>query len=196
MWVKHQCWLPHSFCGQELGYRLVWVLLRAVVSQVAVTCSSLKACWQVQRLSSMRFWLEASLIPVHSGGVGGRPPQGSSQWPAWRRWECQQCGLGAGTCCQQWLPSPLVSLVRDGIVLMVGFEEQIVSCCDSGNAVWPSHFLCSPVYARSPSLCSLGWWSGAPFGAPIFTESHVSPSWPRCKSSSLQSYRRMWKIDI
>lgn len=49
----------------------MWVLLRAVVSQVAVTCSSLKACWQVQRLSSMRFWLEASLIPVHSGGVGG-----------------------------------------------------------------------------------------------------------------------------
>lgn len=52
--------------------------------------------------------------------------------------------MSAGT------PSPLVSLVRGGMVLMVGFEEQI-ECLVVGQGVLfgllilPSHLLCSPV---------------------------------------------------
>lgn len=67
-----------------------------------------------------------------------------------RRWECQQRGLAGRDLVSAGTPSPLVSLVRGGMVLMVGFEEQI-ECLVVGQGVLfgllilPSHLLCSPV---------------------------------------------------
>lgn len=161
--------------GPEMGTDWCASSLRLPLGAVASRWPSLQLTRVVGRFRASVLgafsWRRPSFLST-VGGQGTLPRAGPSG--CWRSWECGSVDSRAGTRCRQWYPSPLASLGRGVLLLVVGLEDCMESRCGSGSAVRPSrsssHFLCSPAYACSPSLCYVGGQSGVPFSPPIFTE--------------------------